>query len=167
MKSYSDTPLGIHVEFNTRNGPFFGTLLFVTGCYLAKLKPSEEWLYYGAALFSIGTLVHFSEIYFLMKHYGTSMTQDFVFGTYMMGVGAAVVSLSNHKLLRIPLLSGFGKLTLGIYAIHFIFVDLFSPFDYMGLAPLWEISYVFIVLICSIISVKILAASKTFRRIVI
>ena len=35
-----------------------------------------------------------------------------------------MASLSNHRLIRFKALGNMGKLTLGIYAVHFAFVDM-------------------------------------------
>jgi peptidoglycan/LPS O-acetylase OafA/YrhL len=66
------------------------------------------------------------------------MLQDFVFGTYFMGVGATLLSLSNHRVLSNKLCATLGKMTLGIYASHYIFVDLLQPADKLFNHPSWE-----------------------------
>jgi len=166
-KSYIDTPLGLNFEFNTRNGPFFGTILFVTGHFLSRLKPNKKWLIYGAAIFIIGTFSHFFEISILSKIYGTQLRQDFVFGTLLMGIGVAIASLSNHHFLQSELLGKVGKMTLGIYASHFIFVGLLGDIDKASDSILWEISYVFIVLFLSILVSIFLSKYKLTKRFVV
>ncbi len=42
-----------------------------------------------------------------------------------MGLGAAVLALSNHPLFRVEQLTNMGKYTLGIYAVHMLFVNNF------------------------------------------
>ncbi len=44
LKAYSNTPLGFSVEFNTRNGPFFSTLHFVTGYLMSGIEVSRNGL---------------------------------------------------------------------------------------------------------------------------
>lgn len=166
VKSYSDTPIGLHVDFNTRNGPFFSTLLFSSGYALSRYHPKEEWFYYGLGALVLGLLLHFTEIYTLMKMYSTSMLQDYVFGTYLMGMGAAILSLSNHPFLRVKALSNLGQNVLGIYAIHFIFVDIAHPIDKVIDSALWEIGYVFLVLTLSIVSVFLMSKSAILRRVI-
>jgi surface polysaccharide O-acyltransferase-like enzyme len=166
-KSYADTPFGFYLNFNTRNGPFFGTLLFCSGYFISSLKPSEKWIYYGLAIFLIGWLIHFSEIYFLWALYKVSLIHDYVFGTYLMGVGAALMALSNHQLLRNKSLSGIGQLTLGIYASHYIFVDLFKYIDADMANPVWEVGYVFIVLFLSVGLTKYMSKIKYINKVVV
>ncbi len=166
LKSYADTPIGITVNFNTRNGPFFSTLLFVSGYVISRFTPSKSWLLIGGLLFTFGSSIHFLEIYTLNKLFRTDLYQDYVFGTYLMGLGAAILSLSNHSLLRVRALSNFGPIVLGIYAIHFIFVDLFAPIDSIFDSALWEIIYIVVVLVLSIFSVRLMSRSRIFSRFV-
>jgi surface polysaccharide O-acyltransferase-like enzyme len=63
-----------------------------------------------------------------------------------MGIGAAVVALSDHPILQIKFLSRLGQLTLGIYAVHRIFVDLLNQIPH---SPSWEVIYVAIVFVLS------------------
>lgn len=48
-QAYLDTPLEIRVNdcFNTRNGPFFGLILFASGYYISKMKNTSKWIIYG------------------------------------------------------------------------------------------------------------------------
>lgn len=165
-KSYSATQLGFEIDFNTRNGPFFGMLLFVTGYWLSSKRPREQWFNLGGIIFLVGVLSHFVEIYILMKVYNTSMLQDFVFGTYFMGVGATLLSLSNHKILSNNMFATLGKMTLGIYASHFIFVDLLRPLDELLNHPLWEVFFVTLVLGLSVALTRLLSNSKYTKKLV-
>ncbi len=161
-KAYSPTPLGIHTTFNTRDGPFFGTIFFVSGYILSGLKPDESWLGKGLLIMGFGFAMHFTELYLLWRYYGQSPLQDYVIGTYFMGIGAAMVALSNHPLLRLEMFSGLGRLTLGIYAIHFAFVDMLSqgfkslPWELLSLA----------VLFLSVTTAMILSRNSITRRLV-
>ena len=166
-KSYSATPFGIHINFNTRNGPFFGTLFFVSGYLLSSLKPTPKWLGTGLAILGIGYLLHFLELYLLWSWYGTSPHQDYVIGTYFMGVGAAIAALSNHRFLQNDALSDLGKLTLGLYAIHFIFVEMLRPIGKLTTSPFWELGYVILVLMLSVAAVMLLSKHKMARKIVV
>lgn len=165
-KAYADTPIGIDVEFNTRNGPFFGTLFFVSGYVMSGFVPSTKWLKCGLSVFCLGCAVHFSEIYLLWRTFGTSPTQDFVLGTYFMGVGVAMASLSNHPALQNRLFCAIGQMTLGIYAVHFIFVDLFEAVDRNVYSPSWEVGYVMLVFLLSVLSSVALSRSRITRRLV-
>ncbi|PCI59653.1 MAG: hypothetical protein COB35_10830 [Gammaproteobacteria bacterium] len=163
-KAYADSPLGITVNFNTRNGPFLGTLFFVIGYYISDYSYKKYWLYYGLTIFVIGCLFHFSEIYLLMKYYGSSLFQDYVFGTILMGVGAALIALSNHPILQNKILSKMGSMTLGIYVSHVVFVDILRPFDRIYHSAIWQLGYIVLVLTCSILLVLILSRTQFTRK---
>jgi len=166
-KSYINTPLGINVEFNTRNGPFFSTLLFVTGYFLSGKAITTKWLTYGFIVFCVGTALHSIEIYILWAVFETPTHQDFVFGTYFMGVGVAMAALSNHPSLKSKFFSKIGQMTLGIYAVHLLFVNLLWPIDKATDSILWEIGYVIAVLSLSIITTHILSKNKILNKIVV
>ena len=167
-KAYSCTPVGIKMAFNARNGPFYGTIFFVTGYFLSKLTPNPAWFSKGIALFTIGFLIHFSELYLLHRFYGTHpYTIEFSIGSSFMGVGVGVASLSNNALLRSASLSYVGKFTLGIYAVHLVFVDLLQPFFKFTSSWFSELSYIALVLMLSVASVMLLSKNEITRRIVV
>jgi surface polysaccharide O-acyltransferase-like enzyme len=149
-KAYSVSPLGFSLPFNFRDGPFFSTLFFVTGYFLYRCQPTGRWLYWGSALALLGATLHLFEVAFIHKTWGASMAQDYVVGTYFMGVGVAMVALSNSAWLSAKVLSSIGPLVLGIYASHYAFVDLLAPLEAQFKGHLsWEIGYVFVVFILS------------------
>lgn len=152
-KAYSDTPLGFHSSFNFRNGPFFSLIFFVTGYFIQRREPSEHRLLFGFLFLAFGALCHFSELLILNEVWGTTLGQDYVIGTYFLGVGAALIAFSNSKWLSARKVASIGPLVLGIYASHFIFIDLFQPIDriYDGNST-WDALYVFIVFIVFILS---------------
>jgi len=165
--SYSNTPIGIEISFNTRNGPFFGTLPFASGYFISGTHIDTKWLKYGLSLLSIGLVIHFSEIYVLKVFFDTPTNQDYVFGTFFMGLGVAIISLSNHNVLQNQALANIGKMTLGIYAVHLIYVDLLRIIDKRIDSPLWDVSYVGLVLILSIISVLYISKFQGLKKIVV
>jgi len=166
-KAYSDTPIGIDINFNTRNGPFFSTILFVTGYLISQRKPTLYWMKYGIWIFSFGCMLHFTEIFTLWVMFGTWPKHDFVFGTYFMGLGVALVALSNHQILQYKGLSKIGHISLGIYAVHYIFVDLLLPIDKASDNIIWEISFIILVFLLSLMATMLLAKNKYTRKIVI
>lgn len=165
-KAYAYTPLGIHIHFDTRNGPFFGTLLFVAGYFMSALKPDEKWFKYGLALFFGGCALHFLEVLTLSHYFGISLYQDYVAGTCLMGVGAAMLALSGHRILDNAILARLGQLTLGIYAIHMLFVEWLLPIDRMTHNAWWEVGYVFIVFGASTLVAFLLSRNRFTRRLV-
>lgn len=167
LKSYAETPMGVEVDFNTRNGPFFGLILFYSGYYFSGCTPTVKWFYYGFLIFIVGSVMHFAEVYTLMKLFGTSVMQDYVFGTLLMGIGMSMLALSNHSVLQSKYLSNVSRMTLGVYACHYIFVDLFKPLDKLYNSAIWEIGYVFIILIFSFFTTCVLSKNKITSRLVL
>ncbi len=121
---------------------------------------------WGSLLFLVGSTIHSVEIYTLCTFFETSPIQDYVVGTYFMGVGIAMVSLSNHPILKIKSISRIGQTTLGIYAIHYIFVDWLGPVDKASDSFFWELAHVPLVLTLSILASFILTKNKITKRIV-
>ena len=167
MKAYVDTPFGLPTAFQSRNGPFFGTLPFVTGILFAKLRRTPDWFWTGAQLFLCGLLIQGAETAMLWKLYGTSPIQDYTIGTYFMGCGAAMFALSNHATLHNAGLSGLGKYSLGIYAGHIIFVDIFKHVDKHTDNPWWQVGNVLVVFVCSLLLAAAFGRNKVLSKIVL
>ena len=167
-KSYSETPLGLSIDFNTRNGPFFSTVFFVLGYVLSYMEFSHKHLAYGFMIMALGYGIHLCEIYYLYTAYGVSpASHDYVAGTVLIGLGVSLMALSGHPLLKIANASRIGKYTLGIYGIHFVFVDLLSPIDKQLSNPAWEIAYVFLVFLLSSSVTHIAAKHDRLRKVLV
>ena len=165
-KAYEFTPIGMSIHFNTLYGPFFGTVFFVSGYQLSGLKITPKWLFYGAVVFMLGCTLHASEVYYLWRVTGELPWQDYVFGTYFMGIGIAMMALSNHPILQNNWLAQLGGMTLGLYVVHYIFVDLFSEFNKLHDSFVWEVGYIFIVFVLSLLSVYVLSRNKFTKEFV-
>jgi surface polysaccharide O-acyltransferase-like enzyme len=163
-KSYSGTPFGLELEFNTRNGPFFGWLFFATGIWLSRRTPRREWLYLGGLVMLVGAAGQFAETMVLMKSFGVEPRHDYVFCTYLFGVGSALVALSNHAILRNGLLESMGRWALGLYAVHLIFLRWFEPFDLEYRNLLWDSCYWVAVLVLSCAAIALMSRSGRIRR---
>lgn len=165
-KPYANTPFGFDVPIQLRNGPFFGTVLFATGILLSRITSSPSWLYKGIAVFALGLMCQMTELYVLWSRFDTSAFQDFTIGTFFMGLGFSMVALSNHPILQSERLSAVGQYTLGIYAIHFVFVDMFVDVAQYWTSPYWQVAYPLVVGMLSIGTVLVMARSESLRKIV-
>ena len=125
--AYRRTPLGLALPFNPRNGPGFAVLPVAIGCWLAGRSPSPWWTRAGLLLVVGGALVAAMELTWLHTHYRTSLAQDLVVGTFVMGVGAALLGLSAPAWLHWPRLATLGPWVLGLYAAHPILAELLAP----------------------------------------
>jgi len=165
-KAYMNTPIGFEAPFDTRNGPFFSTIFFACGYVLSGYEPKTDWLKYGFAIFVAGFIMHFSEMFLLWKFFNASPRHDYLFGTFLMGMGMTLMALSNHKWFQSESLATIGMMTLGIYAIHFAFVDFFNVYDLRYNSPAWEIGLVFIVFGLSVISTYIMSKTPGLKKLV-
>ncbi len=163
-KSYSATPIGLELEFNTRNGPFFGLIFFVTGIWFARRTPSPRWLYLGAGVMLAGAAGQFVETIYIMRAFEVPPTHDYVFCTYLFGAGSALVALSNHSILRNGLLENMGRWALGLYAVHLIFLRWFEPFDLEYRSMAWDACYAVSVLVLSCAAIFSMSRIPRLRR---
>lgn len=121
--SYAPTPWGVSVSFNARNGPFFATLPFVLGWWLSHPGKSVSFSVALSLLFG-GLALQLLESFLLWQYYGApAVGHDYLLGTLPFGVGVALLALSRPSLGRDFALTKYGRYALGIYAIHYLFVD--------------------------------------------
>jgi surface polysaccharide O-acyltransferase-like enzyme len=166
-KAYSDTPLGFDSAFNFRNGPFFSLIFFVTGYLLRRTKPSPMWLPAGLLIAGAGFVLQLAETWVLNERWGTSLVQDYVFGTYFFGLGIAMVALSNSRFLDFPRLAAIGPLVLGIYAAHMVFIDLLKPVDrQFSQSGWWAVFHVVAVFALSYALARLMQKFRLTRRLV-
>ena len=166
-KAYADTPIGFHTEYNLRNGPFFGLIFFVTGYLLSQSKQRNSWLFLGSLSAIFGFLLHFAEIFVLRSIWSTPVLQDYVIGTYFMGIGVALIALSDPGFLKSDRFSRIGQLVLGIYAIHFLFVDMLRPLErVLGTYIWWGFAYPITVFILSLTSTYAMSRLRGVKAIV-
>lgn len=165
-KPYADTPIGMSIPLELRDGPFLGTVLFATGVMLTRVVRSISWLYKGMLVFTLGLMCQFFEVYVLWSRFGTFPYQDFTIGTYFMGLGFSMVALSDHPLLQSESFSAVGQYTLGIYAVHFVFVDMLGGFGNYTASPVWQVAFPVAVFALSIGTVTLMARSNRLRAIV-
>jgi surface polysaccharide O-acyltransferase-like enzyme len=166
-KAYADTPIGFHTHVNLRNGLCFSLIMFATGVRLRRLGPRPVWRRIGPALALGGLALQLAEVTWLHARWGTNMAQDFVLGTYFYGLGITMLALSDPAPLRFPRLAGLGPLVLGIYASHFLFVDLLArPDAPLRAVPGWDIIVVVLVFALSLALTGLLWRFAPTRRLV-
>jgi surface polysaccharide O-acyltransferase-like enzyme len=166
-KAYADTPVGFHTHVNIRNGLCFSLIMFVTGIRLRRVGPRPSWRALGPALALGGLALQLAEVAWLHARWGTNMAQDFVIGTYFYGLGMTMLALADPAPLRCPRLAGLGPLVLGIYASHFLFVDLLArPDSPLRAVPGWDIIVVALVFALSLALTGLLWRFAPTRRLV-
>ena len=159
---YRDTALGFTWSFNPRNGPFFSTIFFVFGIFLAHLnRHPRQWLVAGLVLLIGGYCLQILEF-----HLHTPAQLDFMLGTIPVGIGAAMVGLSNHWSLRNRVMDALSRYTLGIYVIQYIFIDNLEPLRQYVDATAWQVLYPLLVFILAIAASQLIGKQPQLRRLV-
>jgi surface polysaccharide O-acyltransferase-like enzyme len=120
---YANAPVGLHLPFDTRNGPFASTLMVACGYWVAghkrAINPAA-----ALAIAAIGLAGFEAELYWVPKLYaGYPPIIDYglftpVFGVGTLLFGLAVPRLGGHWWPRIGALY-----VLGIYVCHYLFVE--------------------------------------------
>lgn len=165
--AYADTPFGLRSRFNFRDGPFFSLVMFATGIALQRRGPGRSPLAVGIVLAVAGLAVQAAEAVWLNIHWGKNMNHDYLLGTYPLGLGVALIALSNARGLRLPALSAVGPLGLGIYACHVLYVELLRPLlAAHGGELLWNVGYVAAVFALSLVTTLALSKLRLTRRLV-
>lgn len=124
-KAYAKSKIGIDVQdmglpknFNTNNLIFFSSLPFGLGLLLS-IKSIRFSLITSFIILLMGYALHSLEIWYLGQ-IKLKQRVDYVFTTFLVGVGAFLVGLARFKPLDWKMLGNLGKYSLGIYAMHII-----------------------------------------------
>lgn len=136
---YSVTPLGLKAPFTTRDGPFLSMIGLTIGYLLARRRTPFP-LLPALALAVGGLLLHFVESWWLWRHYAVSMIQhNYLLGTVVAASGLLMTALAVPQVGRCGGLSTLGRYTLGVYASHYLFVDLLGPYTYLFELHIWQL----------------------------
>jgi surface polysaccharide O-acyltransferase-like enzyme len=112
--------------FNTRNGPFFGLLFVTAGAWLRHCDLRVP-LRTALAAFAVAALLQLVEVDILVA-VGTIPFPRFTDDTLMTipyGIAAFLVALAIPPTFRLsPLLARLAQLSLGLYVVHLLFLDL-------------------------------------------
>lgn len=77
-----------------------------------------------------------------------------------------MTALASPRLLRNETLAKAGRMTLGIYVIHCIFVDWFEPLNVVISNPAWEIGHILLVYGLALATALLMARHRTLRKFV-
>lgn len=164
--SYAVTPFGIHVPFFTRNGPFLSFICLTIG-YAMSLRRTPFRLGPACALACGGMALQVIESWLLWRWFAVPMiNHDFLVGTVVCGAGLLMMALAEPHLGRKSQLHALGKFTLGVYASHFLFVDLLGPLTYLFELHLWQFLLPFLVYLLSVAFTIVLSRFAVSRWLV-
>jgi len=136
---------------NTREGPFFGTLLFALGWDSAKNQKIS--LRVALLYVIVGFLIQFVEI-ILLKVACNAPIEDYYFGTIPLCFGLLHAALARPTFGSSTFLPSLGQLTLGVYGVHLFVARILNKIgDLTGRGAVWQICFPLAVyLISSIIA---------------
>lgn len=117
--TYSQTPFGYQVGYDTKAGPFFSTLFLFIGFRLGMRPSFEPKVLHGVLLMCLGSLIQEAEDFSLYYLYGDQIgSHDMLFGSVPLGIGTFMVTVSSKTLNGARWLSRLGLYTMGIYVAH-------------------------------------------------
>jgi len=162
-KPYINTAWGWHLDFNVRNGPFFGTVFVAIGAWLAR-QPDKPRLDYALIIFILGYLLQFFEAQYLhaLDPRIPLAGHDYLIGTLPLGIGALLIALA---LPTFGERSGMQKLSpyiLGIYACHVLIRDCLEPIR--DDLPLYYLSWGILTFVLSLALTMILRRIPIIRH---
>ena len=163
---WSPAPFGLKIPFHTRNGPFFGTVFFAVGWQVSSdgslpvRRLVHILLWGGAALSAL-------ETYLLWERFGINPTAHaYVLGTLPYGIGASLLVMSKPLMARDTAIASLGKYTLGVYVIHYIFLDLLRPLDGLINTRVFDFALPVTVFLLSVLSSAVLQQITFLQRFV-
>jgi surface polysaccharide O-acyltransferase-like enzyme len=164
--SYRVTPAGLDLHFQTRNGIFFSTLFFGIGVVLHDRGLPRVRRATAAAIAAGGLALYCAEALYLRRGWGSGIPDhDYLLGTVPFGIGMALLALTQEDSPLDARVGPYGRYTLGIYAIHLLFLDLFKPLGARVGADAWQVLYPLLVFGCSLLASAALARTP-LRKVV-
>ena len=153
--AYEHTAIGFTLPFDTRDGPFLGSLFLGIGFLLHSKYRGTISLHYLVIGAILSACLQILEVFFLWKkNLIIDPTQiDFVFSTLPFALFISLIALSLTQ--QAPWRFGaIGKITLGIYLTHELFVELLFPLSKWLPAAVYAAIVPFSVLVLSIVTVQ-------------
>jgi hypothetical protein len=160
--AYRVTPIGIDINFNTRNGLFFTTLFFAIGASFSSNFPKVS-LKTALLIAAFGLILSIVEGIVLRQLWGMPITEnDYLLGTSLYGIGVffVVFALPDTKLDK--KIGKYGSYMIGIYCSHMLFIDLFRPLSPTIYPLIWQ--FLFPTLVAAGTLLLSLSLSKSYFR---
>lgn len=165
--SYSATPMGIRMDFISRNGPFFSTIYVSLG-YLIGSREHRISASAAVAVMLLGIGIHMAEALAMLKFYSTPLARhDFLAGTVLTASGLIMLASAKPGFGKGSFLSMCGKYTLGIYALHYAVDTGLRRLAAPQSGLLWHIAHPVGVFLISLFLVLIAARLPFVKRLVI
>jgi surface polysaccharide O-acyltransferase-like enzyme len=138
--SYSVTPLGVHLPFYSRNGPFLSTICLAIGFLIYQKGPFRLSPLQAFSIAAAGLSLQVVESWALWKCFAIPMiNHDYLIGTVVCATGLLLFALAAPDFGRKGNLYVLGKYTLGIYLCHLLFVDILGPWTPLVELHTWQV----------------------------
>ena len=160
-KSYSILPIGYDVDVDMKQGPFVSTIFVGIGWLLAQkqIHPFKT----GLILMIFGLAVQVTETLVLWKLFGMKAMHEYLLGTVPFCIGIFMMILSKPDFGKNTKFPEWGKLTLGIYVLHDIVINLFDKIKPLVHPIWWDFTFPALILVISLI-ITILMRKHTLTR---
>lgn len=164
--SYAHTRWGIATSFNTRDGPFFATLPFMLGWWMSRSDRSVS-LAAALSLLLGGFGLQLLESFLLWRCCETpAAAHDYWLGTLPFGVGVGLLALARPSVGSGSRWTKYGRYALGIYAIHYLFVDHLPMPDALLFSPAGQLLFPVVVFALALATAAQMSKVPWIRRFV-
>jgi surface polysaccharide O-acyltransferase-like enzyme len=170
--TYAKTQIGFDTLFGIDNikgpwfGPLFGTFFVAVGCRIAE----KQWKFregFGIGVLIGGLVFSIAENWVLVNAGAIKLdafgNRDFSFGTIPIAVGSFLLLLSYTGHFKSRWVSTLGRLTLGVYGSHMLFVNLLRGIG-ISQSSAWEIFFPIIVFTLSALLALSLSRIPQLRK---
>ena len=124
MVTYRTTPIGLppvidHISA-LRESPVFSLVFPVIGYQLSKQEKYPAWL--GTGLLALGVFLLVAEVGLLQYAYHFTKSTRYYLSTVPLGLGAFFLALAHPHWGSGTIVPSFGRMTIGVYLVHRMFV---------------------------------------------
>jgi surface polysaccharide O-acyltransferase-like enzyme len=157
---YKILPFGIDINNKPEYYFVFAVLFFAVG---VELRNKSVRISNLSALFiaCIGFVVYCFEVYLRWCCFEADpFKNDFLIGMIPFGIGVFLFALNRPHSNFDNLLGPYGKFVLGIYLMHILFIDIFSPLGSYFQPLLWQLLLPAFSFTCSLLTTIILSKTK-------
>ncbi|ROV56169.1 hypothetical protein EGH82_23580, partial [Vibrio ponticus] len=164
---------------NTRNGLYLSCICWALGLGIKNLASINNRCYsriisYSLMITILGMVGHLLEIYILKKYSDVSLIRhDYVFSTVIYALGFFLLSLKIRNKINgnamETLTVKLAPYTLGVYLMHPFIIDIINativPKIPINMLAIWQVAYIFIVFVLSIILIKVACYGQFFKKV--
>lgn len=163
-KAYRESPVGLHINFDTTHGPFFSTLFVFIGAMFAIYPPKRCTFRLAWALVLLGFIWQAGESYLLWRSFGSEIYATYNLGTLLFGSSVFLLAASHKSLGQTTILSWLGAYTLGVYVAHYLVLDAVRATGLVR-GPLAEVGLPFLVYAITLTIVILASKQPTLKRV--